>query len=60
MTDFQYGLLIGASIAFVWMFASCLAVAWWSFVRGKEEQAFEDSFNYRPHREGNIVAFRRR
>lgn len=60
MSEFSTGVIIGFSICFLWVLTSCLAVAWWRFVRAKEEQAFEDSFNYRPHRVGNVVDFRRR
>ncbi len=59
MSSFGF-FMIGVIVCFLWMVTACLAAFWWHFLRAKEEQAIEDHFNYRPHREGNIVAFRRR
>lgn len=57
---FTAGIMVGFSICFLWVVASCLTAFWWHLVRAKEDQAFEDNHNYRPHREGNVVDFRRR
>jgi hypothetical protein len=60
MTDFQNGILVGCIVAFVWMASACTAAAFYHFKRTKTDPIFDAQFNRRPHREGNVVAFRRR
>ncbi len=60
MTDFQTGIVVGCVVAFVWMTAACLAAASYHFMRVRNDRLFDAQFNRVPHREGNVVAFRRR
>lgn len=59
MTDFALSTVV-VVIGAIWIGTSILTFVWIALSYRHEARDFEDSREYRPHREGNVIAFRRR
>lgn len=57
---FSSGLMVGFVIGSLWVVALAVCFFWYNLSKAKQERWSLQTQDYRPHREGNIVAFRRR